>query len=433
MRFEEFISHPRYEAIMTTLISGLDLKYEDMQIIKDFSNEDIQKFLTHVDVFTRDANNAETSSLVVMSIINIRERFMRQFMLFTMSAFLHQACHEYETYENAGKLEHEKNPEVLKIKKDIILEFLTRVINNNDAMASMYEPNPADETRELLPSKVPKALTGYNSIDNADNVIDSNLLTVPPEVVDFIPDIEPSPAPLKVGEIYVPVPTRDFYYMWASYERHNYDELKKHFKNLVRTPDGTDNVFRIYDVFQNNTMGQFHAKALQEKKSEETGLSVIIADVNKWVLLENVKANRLNTKYGNVNSLVNDIISCGIDDTKCAENLLKTRIKLKQKNQAVINAKRGIERSINSQLKTISDYQKNYAQTPAQQLSEEMRQELDEFEKQIREKKIDPSTVYENVDSEGIPLNAKALRIVSFNNGKGIDKEIYIEAEKAPN
>jgi hypothetical protein len=134
-----------------------------------------------------------------------------------------------------------------------------------------------------------------------------------------------------------------------------------------------------------------------------------------------------------VNSLVNDIISCGIDDTKCAENLLKTRIKLKQKNQAVINAKRGIERSINSQLKTISDYQKNYAQTPAQQLSEEMRQELDEFEKQIREKKIDPSTVYENVDSEGIPLNAKALRIVSFNNGKGIDKEIYIEAEKAPN
>ncbi len=427
MKFEEFLNHPRFETIINTLSDGGKLLSDDEDLLCEIiEGDELNKLFSYIDVFSKNKNNEESKHVVVMSIVNIREKYLRQFALFTMNAFLHQVCYEYETFENKGKLPEEYTPEVTKIKQNIIMEFLKRTFYNPEAFSTIYTP---DNNKPKLPYNKPKTFTGFRSIDSANNVVDVDNLTIAPEVIDFIPDMIPDPAPLKIGEIYVPIPTRDFFYNWCSYEQVNYDLLKRYFMDITKITGGFDNTFRIYELFPNNQRGLNAAKELQKNISADTGLSVIIADVDKWVLLETTSQNRKNTNYGGLDKVISDIIETGIEDTKIAKSLLDTRVKQKKKHQAIIDAKKRIAGKTSESLKNIEEYRKEFVESPFTELSQEMKEELDIFEKKVLSGELDPTLIYDNVDKDGVPLNATALRIIAINKDNIKQKEIYIESK----
>lgn len=419
MLLEELKKNPRFPIILENLRNGIDITDEDKELMMSLNHEEINKLFIELDAFSKDSTYGDSTHLVVLSIVNIREKYLRQFALFTMNAFLHQAVNDYSVFEDFGKMSNEINPELTKLKQNIILEFLKRVFYNPESAMTIYYPSSFDQTRELLPNKAPESLQQKNTVDVAT-------LTKCPEIIDFIPSMVPNPAPIKIDKLYVPVPSRDFYFKWASYENTNYDSLKKSFCDLTNIKDGFNQLIRIFDFFPNNAEGIAAAKSLQSTKSTNLGLTVDIAKMDKWVVMESTRQNKDITKYGGLDQIMNDILQTAAEDTKYAETMLKTRVKTKQKHTAIVNTKMGINPDVDG----LDYYTKKYLNNPINELSEEMKQEVTNYEKLVKEKKIDPRLLYENVDEHGVPLNATALRIISFSDKEVKEKEIYIESKK---
>jgi hypothetical protein len=175
-------------------------------------------------------------------------------------------------------------------------------------------------------------------------------------------------------------------------------QVHKHFKNLENaTQYQTDNGIKVcYPI-------------------------VTVKD-GPWVLLTPCADNNQNTTY-NTTSELKEMLDRGNKEKKLVKEMTAKRVQRKLKRNIIENNgeydREGIEK-----------YAKTSGMGGGKTLLEKSdKEQLDKFVEDYKSGKIDPRLLYENVDEDGIPLDAVQIDVVET-DGKSIKKyPMYTQAD----
>lgn len=438
-----------------------------------FSTEELNQLFREVDIYTqsikqtdadKDSISYNTNGYVVVSITNELENTIEDRKMLSLVGFLYHSLVEYDDLYWEGKAkpaegtpEREEADEVVKLRKLIIKEHVDKLFAFNPELhlRSSAWPYPADLSRHVLPNK-PK-IARY-----AKRVIKLDMQT--PPVVDSADQsrevgVERStfanPANVPLGDMHIPVPSYDIFESWAAYERNNFTALEDLTNDIYGCKSDIKFAMRVFKTFPGSKEGLDAANAYRNDRARELGISLDVIDNDAWVMMQNTDKTTLRIKYDTDVAMRSILDQRAADMTHAAE-LIKRRTTRKKKAAAVAMAsalkstkkspldavdQRTKESMLRAKKKvsvadpdndeykppTIKDYRAFSDATSKALLADDDR-EMDELDELV-ERGVDPRTLFEDVDEDGIPLDSIAVRCLINKDGALREKMMFVKAE----
>lgn len=452
--------------------------------LNKFSTEELNLLFREVDIYTqsikqtdadKDAVTYNTNGYVVVSITNELENAMEDRKMLSLVGFLYHSLLEYDDLYWEGKAkpaegtpEREEADEVVKIRKLIIKEHIDKLFAFNPELhlRSSTWPYPADLSRHVLPNK-PK-MARY-----AKRVVKLDMQT-PPTTIEAITHDDatadqtlgrgvrgerlapPDPANVPLGDVYIPVPSYDIFESWAAYERNNFTALEDLANDIYGSKTDIKFAMRVFKTFPGSKEGLEAANVYRNDRARELGISLDVIDNDAWVMMQNTDKTTLRIKYDTDVAMRSILDQRAADMTHAAE-LIKRRTTRKKKAAAVamasalkstkkspldvveprtkeslLRAKKKvlIAEPDNDEYKppTIKDY-RAFSEATSKSLLADDDREMDELDELI-ERGVDPRTLFEDVDEDGIPLDSIAVRCLINKDGALREKHMFVKAEK---
>jgi hypothetical protein len=207
-----------------------------------------------------------------------------------------------------------------------------------------------------------------------------------------------------------PVPSKDLFARLTRYSDNNWEKIVKIASDLYVDKIDIENAIQIHK----------HFKTLESASNyeKENGIKVcypiITVKDGPWTLLTPCADNRNNTSF-DANSELKDILDRGNKEKKLVKDMTAKRVVRRIKKNIMENNgdydREGIEK-----------YAKASGMGNGKTLLEEKdKMDIDQFLNAYKDGKVDQRLLYENVDVDGIPLDAVQIDIVET-DGKNIKK-----------
>lgn len=384
----------------------LDDIVKNPDILEKYTKEQLEELYKQVNPYGKvlDASNGYTC----VSITNLRDRYIANLKMTSLVGFVYRMVKEYDDLCKVEDWERsEEQQKASKIKQAIVKDFLDRIFEYNpeDNVQSSYNPNPADTERESLPVNEKGA-----------------------------------PNPVELANTVVPVPTYDAFHRWQWYEDANYDKMREVINNIYGEKPDLEYAIQIHKHFDNVD----EAKKFQQDNGHLTIAPIITLENNAWNLLGSFKENRQRIDFYNKdNQVIQKIMDRVKADQDYGAKLMKNRVKRKKKKTI---EKHGSESS------DLAKYIKDSGFSQSTILTDEERAELEKLTKQLEEEKasanqqstndtdgksvdnltVDPRSVWENVDEDGVPNDAIIVDVFE-SDGKTLKKSAFFTKAEAPN
>lgn len=381
----------------------LDDIVNNPDVLEQYTKEQLEELYKQVNPYGKvlDASNGYTC----VSITNLRDRYIANLKMTSLVGFIYRMVKEYDDLYKLEDWERtEEQQKASKIKQVIIKDFLDRIFEHDpeDNVQSAYNPNPADTERTSL---------------------DTNEKGTPNSV--------------ELANTLVPVPTYDAFHRWQWYEEANYDKLREVVNNIYGEKPDLEYAIQIHKQFDTAE----DAKKFQQDNGHLTIAPIITLENNAWNLLGSFKENRQRIDFYNKdNQVIQKIMDRVKTDQDYGMKLMKNRVKRKKKKTI---AKHGVESS------DLAKYIKDSGFAQSSVLTDEERAELEKFTKKLEEEKagqtdtttgeksddnlapVDPRTVWENVDEDGVPNDAIIVDVFE-SDGKSLKKSAFFTKAEAP-
>jgi hypothetical protein len=207
-----------------------------------------------------------------------------------------------------------------------------------------------------------------------------------------------------------PVPSRDLFARLTRYSDNNWEKIVKMASDLYVDKIDIESAIQVHK----------HFKTLESASNyeKENGIKVcypiITVKDGPWILLTPCAANKNNTSF-DASSELKDILDRGNKEKKLVKEMVAKRV-VKQVKKNILENQGEYDRE------GIDKYAKTSGMGNGKTLlTEEDKAKLDEFVSDYKQGKIDQRLLYENVDVDGVPLDAVQIDVIET-DGKTVKK-----------
>jgi len=215
-----------------------------------------------------------------------------------------------------------------------------------------------------------------------------------------------------------PVPSRDLFRRLTRYTDGNWEKIVKIASDMYYDKIDIETAVQVHKHFKNLE----NATQYQTDNGIKVCYPIVTVKDGPWVLLTPCADNNQNTTY-NTTSELKEMLDRGNKEKKLVKEMTAKRVQRKIKRNIIENNgeydREGIEK-----------YAKTNGMGGGKTLLEKSdKEQLDKFVEDYKSGKIDPRLLYENVDEDGIPLDAVQIDVVET-DGKSLKKyPMYTQAD----
>jgi len=215
-----------------------------------------------------------------------------------------------------------------------------------------------------------------------------------------------------------PVPSRDLFRRLSRYTDGNWEKIVKVASDMYYDKIDIETAIQVHKHFKNLE----NAKQYELDNGIKVPYPITTVKDGPWTLLTPCADNKQNVNY-NTTSELKEMLDRGNKEKSLVKEMTSKRIQRKIKRSIIENNgdydREGIEK---------------YAKTSGMGggktlLDKSEKEEIDKFVQDYKTGKIDPRLLYENVDEDGIPLDAVQIDVVET-DGKNLKKyPMYTQAD----
>jgi hypothetical protein len=215
-----------------------------------------------------------------------------------------------------------------------------------------------------------------------------------------------------------PVPSKDLFRRLTRYTDSNWEKIVKIASDMYYDKIDIETAVQVHKHFKNLE----NATQYQTDNGIKVCYPIVTVKDGPWVLLTPCADNNQNTTY-NTTSELKEMLDRGNKEKKLVKEMTAKRVQRKIKRSI-------LENNGEYDREGIDKYAKTSGMGGGKTLLEKSeKEEIDKFVDDYKTGKIDPRLLYENVDEDGIPLDAVQIDIVET-DGKNLKKyPMYTQAD----
>jgi len=436
--------------------------------IAQLSDEQLDALFNEAQPF-KSLGTASTNKLVLASVSNLREKYLKKLITTTMVGFLFQMKDEFKVEEkdltnppnkddymdeiaphelpegfNTDLIRHQALRDLFNEKfadrEDSTPEEMENLLSEDDLMQVAMKTNEEYEklTRKekvLNSAKYNDALEAAVAAqsDTERIVIDrflnnlfrydanvhtqesQNKIVDDPERVDI--------AELKgTSPVYDNIPPNDTHCRFNAYYDINYEQMREATKNIYNVKPDLEHAMIVYDVVD----AQSEVDSFIHKYGATSKYDIVTFPLNRWTLMGPFKQNRERVDFYNKhNSIIKSMLEQQEKDAALGEDLMKKRVKSTKVKAEKVFGKDSPEFNEYRKLNP-SELENKYNATV---------EDIDENKVKVtREVTVDAETGAElTLDEDGVPLDALEVPILSINAKTGETTKTRIFTQSADN
>ena len=214
--------------------------------------------------------------------------------------------------------------------------------------------------------------------------------------------------------VYDNVPPNDTHCRFNSYYDINYEKLREATRNIYNIKPDLEHAMIVYNVVDS----QSEVDSFIHKYGASSKFDIVAFPLNQWTLMGPFKENRERVDYYNKhNSIIKSMLEQAEKDASLGEDLMKKRVK---------NKKVKAEKVFGKDSPQFEEYKKLNPSEIESKYNGKV-EEVEEGIKITREVVVDAATGQEvAVDEDGVPLNALEIPITSINAKTGATSQTRI-------
>jgi hypothetical protein len=452
---------------------ALEAKYGN--VLTELSNASLQKLFTEVDIRTKEldkeSGHEATKGYAVLGFSNMQDKRAMQIATMGVVSFMyHTLAKEFDDIEwervgrpDEGSAEYVEMRRVIDAKKLVIKEFIDRLFRFNPELhlRTSAWPWKDDIAEHVLPNRMPqpKSATGTVTVDDITKQMESVSMTFSDIAENSNGTSNYMPADVRIGGVYVPVPSFDIYQSLSSYMVRNTDDFDIMINEIYGPLGELRSAIRLFETYPGTQAGLKSAESLRDSIGRNYGIDTYIVKKDNWVLLEMTREGRNNTKY-NTSYALRAALDRHAEDVRLTESM-RAKTVARRKTAGAKQMLRAMRKkgngngdepidprtreSMERRRKIIADlHARNFEAGSTNLASSEYLEfagsdrgglraediEHDEIDEMVLRGELDPQTVYENVDKDGIPLNSIVAEVLVNEGTKWGRRQIFIEEER---
>lgn len=420
---------------------------EDPEYVKNLTDEQVIDIQSRIQPYQQmsDTQGVEDADLphTCVSITNLRERYISRVKMTSMAGFMYAALTDYASWFD----KNDDDP-IIVANRAVIKQFLDNIMEFNPdkhVRPAAWE-NPDDPERPITPQnlinemreelqKCNDTLASYGTDESlCDKFMEARgyrMEYLEEQIANFDAyankKIVPSNVamykkykPMEINGTFIPIPSYDVWRNWQRYEDQNYDRILELTNILYCEKPDLEFVINIHKTLPNAADADAYAKEIGSSVMTD----VLCVQQGSWTYLGPFKANRQRLDfYANNTNILKTIQDSVMKDKALGNEMMKKKVTRVKKNDIV---KHGAQ-----DLKGINQYAKSMGGVSGQEpvLDDDTIAEINQLNESIQNGQVDAREFYENVDKDGVPLNAVTIDCV-MGGVKPKVKRIYTEADK---
>ncbi len=453
-----------FDELITELQAGNNEFVESK--LGELSDEQIDALFGEAQSF-KSLGPASSDKIVLASVSNLRETYLKKLITTAMVGFLFQMKDEYtleqdelvnpplkdnfveefkhynlpedfdkDSYYNLGvrRLFTYKFPDI--DQTDMSIDELTKKLSEEELLDISMESNKQLEKlmtveKRLNEEKYHKAVqTAIKNESDKDKVIiekflknlfkfdETKHMKKGEHAINGDPERQDLEELKGTHAVYDNIPPSDTHCRFNQYYNINYEKMRDATKNIYNDKADLEHAMIVYDVVDS----QEDATKFIGKYGSSSKFDILSFNLNKWTLMGPFKENRERVDYFNKhNNIIKSILEQQETDNVLGEDLMKKRVKSTKAKAEKIFGKDSPQ--FNEYKKLVGTANKD---TKVEALDEEKI-------KVTREVVIDSATGEElKLDEDGIPTNALEVPVTTINAKTGEVKQsrIFTKAEE---
>ncbi len=411
---------------------------------------------------------ASSDKIVIGSVSNLRERYLKKLITTTMVEFLYQMKEEFTVGEE--ELTNPPNKETFyeEAKAKKLPEDYNTSILYNEEVAKMYAERFPEGEATLYPdmeaalteddllevgklanerfeelSKPEMIFNNSKYADALEKAIEEQSNQERHVINRFLEwlfkfdeskhaqegqqpnDEDPERVDLEelkgTAAVYDNIPPNDTHCRFTSFYEINYEKMRDATRNIYNIKPDLEHAMIVYDVVNS----QEEANSFIHKYGSTAKYDIVSFPLNKWTFMGPFKENRERVDYYNKhNSIIKQMLEQQEKDAALGEDLMKKRIRTK-KSKA--------EKVFGKDSPAFDEYRKLNPSDLENKFNAKVEETADGELKISRETVVNAETGEElKVDDDGVPLNALEIPITTINarTGETSKTRIFSESEK---
>jgi hypothetical protein len=456
--------------LLDTLLRELDSGNNEFVNAKlnELTDEQIDALFSDAQAF-KSIGPASTDKVVVASVSNLREQYLKKLLTTALVSFLFQMKDEYTV--DAEELTSPPNKEdyMEEVANHVLPEdFDKNTFYHNELVAYYKQKFPDQENVSI--SEMEEALTEDELLELSSKGNAELLKLTTPEkklnamlyndaveaaiktqsdseriVIDkflgwlfkFNKDKHEQKGETPVADdperkdleelkgtdvVYDNIPPNDTHCRFTSYYEINYDKLREATKNIYNIKPDLEHAMIVYDVVNN----QEEANTFIRKYASSSKYDILSFNLNRWTLLGAFKENRERVDYYNKhNSIIKALLEQQETDNQLAEDLMKKRVK---------STKVKAEKVFGKDSPSFDEYRKLSPAELETKYNATVEEIGDDKIKVTREAIVDAETGETlTLDEDGVPTNALEVPITTINakTGEVSQSRIFTRADES--
>ena len=450
------MSKQLFESLIQEISSGNIDSVEDK--IAELSEEQIDALFGEAQPF-KALGTASSEKIVIGSVSNLREKYLKKLVTTSMVSFLFQMKDEFTVDEEDLTTPVNKDDFFDEIPAQTLPEnFNMDNLYNEELLAFFTTKFP--ESNEIVYKEMEKELTEDDLLEVSNNVSKRYAdMTRPEKVINgakydealeaaiqkqsesekvvinrflewlfkfnadkhsegggqaVVDDPERKDvAQLKgTDPVYDNIPPNDTHCRFNAYADINYEKLRDATHNIYNIKPDLEHAMIVYNVVDT----QAEVDSFIHKYGSTSKYDIVAFPLNRWTLMGPFKENRERVDYYNKhNSIIKSMLEQAEKDAALGEDLMKKRVK---------NKKVKAEKVFGKDSPQFEEYKKLNPSEVETKYNGKV-EEIEDGIKVTRDVVIDAQTG-EEVKDEGVPLNALEIPITSINAKTGATTQTRI-------
>lgn len=435
--------------------------------LAELTDEQIDALFSEAQAF-KSIGPASTDKVVIASVSNLREQYLKKLLTTALISFLFQMKDEYAVdeveltsppnkddymeevanhilpddfdkntfYHNElSKYYKEKFPDHEETKVSDMEEALTE-----DELLDLTAKGNAELAKLTTPEKKLNAMAYNDAIQDAIKTQSDGERVVIDKFLSWLfkfnkdkheqdghqPAVD-DPGRTDLSElegtdpVYDNIPPNDTHCRFTSYYEINYEKLREATNNIYNVKPDREHAMIVYDVVNS----QEDANAFIRKYASSSKYDILSFNLNRWTLMGPFKENRERVDYYNKhNSIIKALLEQQEADNQLAEDLMKKRVK---------STKVKAEKVFGKDSPGFEEYRKLSPAELENKYNAKVEQIDEDKIKVTREAVVDAETEETlTLDEDGVPTNALEVPITTINakTGEVSQSRIFTRADE---
>lgn len=454
------MSKELFNSLLEEIQSGQDIREK----IASLTEDQIDALFKESQPF-KALGTASTDKIVLGSVSNLREKYLKKLITTTMVSFLFQMKDEFTTDDADLTVPVDKERFYEQRHVDPLPENFSHEQLYNKCLLSMYQQTVPGGTAMTYPEMesalsedkllqvAQQANTKYDQLIGKEKVFNSSKYDEAVQAAisaqseserlvinrflqwlfkyDANTHVEEGANPIEndperknisdlEGTVYENIPPNDTHCRFNTYYEVNYDKMREATHNIYNVKPDLEHAMIIYDV--KNTKEE--VDAFIHKYGSASKYDIVSFPLNRWTLMGPFKENRERIDYYNKhNSIIKSMLEQQEKDAALGEDLMKKRIKSK---------KAKAEKVFGKDSPGFDEYRKLSPSELEDKYNAKVETLDNDNVKVTREVVVDSNTGEElKLDEDGVPVNALEVPITTINarTGQASQTRIFTRSE----